>query len=351
MDIRKHVWPAAGLIIGAGIYASIWLDPLHYPIAALITHGIPLAWLVQITWLGITTCRKASFILYPMLAVMMGMFFLPLTYAFNTLKSENTDCQGIDVLSYNVRLFRERDNYGRFSPASTDWLNSVSADLICLQEFSYNARWQAIDLKNVMINRGYEGIAYTFTSGRNLHNPGLAIFSRYPVVCHGTWMPDTLGVNNGIYADIALRGDTLRCYNVHLRSPQLGVYIQRKDISGLLSGICRAAVTRRHQVEALLKHAAQSPYPVFFCGDFNEIPYSYNYLRLRSHYPNAFEHAGHGFGFTLNQWPYFLRIDHVFFSGHFTVPWFRVLRDTDLSDHFPVSVCICPDMLNSHNIF
>lgn len=340
MDIRKHVWPAAGLIISAGIYASVYFDPVYYPLAAFIAHGIPLAWLVQITWLGITVFRNTRFILYPMLAVMMGASFLPVTYAFNASTPENTDCQGIDVLSYNVRLFRERDNYGRFSPASTNWLKSVSADLICLQEFSYNERWQAIDLKNMMHDRGYEGIAYTFTSGRTLHNPGLAIFSSYPVVRHGKWMPDTLGVNNGIFADIALEADTIRLYNVHLRSPRLGAYLQQKNMAGLWSGICTAAVTRRHQVEALLMHAAESPYPVLICGDFNEMPYSYNYFRLRLHYRNAFEQSGSGFGFTLHQWPYFLRIDHIFTSERWQTHHFRVLHSTEVSDHFPVSVCI-----------
>ncbi|MCC5929939.1 MAG: endonuclease/exonuclease/phosphatase family protein [Cyclobacteriaceae bacterium] len=351
MNIRKHVWQAAGLTISAGIYASVWVDPLQYPPAALITHCIPVLWFVQLIWLGITAIRNAGFILYPFLAIVMGLPFLPLTYASTAAKPVKEDCRSVDLLSYNVRLFRERDNYGRFSPATKRWMETVSADIICLQEFSYNPRWQATDLKKLMHDRGYWGVVYAFKSGRSLHNPGLAVFSRFPIVNHGLWMPDTLGLNNGMYADIALNGDTLRCYNVHLRSPQLGTHLKRKDILGLLSGIYKAAVTRRHQTEALLKHAAQSPYPVLLCGDFNEMPYSYNYFRLRSIYKNAFEQAGNGFGFTLNQWPYYLRIDHIFTSDQFKICHFQVLRSTDLSDHFPIAICICPELSNSHNNF
>jgi endonuclease/exonuclease/phosphatase family metal-dependent hydrolase len=351
MNLRKHVWQAVGLAISAGIYASTWIDPLERPSAALLAHSIPLAWLMQLIWLGFTAFRNVKFILYPILAIMMGMSLLPLTYAFRSPQPANAEYQGIDILSYNVRLFRERDNYGRFSPLAMKWLAKVSADIICIQEFSYNPRWQATDLKNRMQDRGYWGVAHAFSSGRSLHHPGLAIFSRFPIVNHGLWMPDTLGVNNGMYADIALNGDTLRCYNVHLRSPQVGVYLRRMEISGLWSGICQAAVTRRHQVEALLKHAGQSPYPILLCGDFNEMPYSYNYRRLRSHYQNAFEQAGHGFGFTLNQWPYLLRIDHIFTSKQLEIHRFSVWRSMDLSDHFPVSVCIYLYPDNSHNNF
>ncbi|HEX8532431.1 MAG TPA: endonuclease/exonuclease/phosphatase family protein, partial [Cytophagales bacterium] len=82
----------------------------------------------------------------------------------------------------------------------------------------------------------------------------------------------------------------------------------------------------------------ESPHKVILCGDFNDIPYSYTYQRMRRQLRNAFEDAGSGFGFTLNDDKlFFLRIDNQFYDKALNVHDFQTHRDVTYSDHFPIS--------------
>ncbi|NJK84303.1 MAG: hypothetical protein HC912_11470 [Saprospiraceae bacterium] len=86
----------------------------------------------------------------------------------------------------------------------------------------------------------------------------------------------------------------------------------------------------------LQNYILNSPYPVVICGDFNEMPYSYAYMRLRRHLHDAFSYAGRGFGFSYNGRLFFLRIDYQLFSEGLRASAFRTRRDITYSDHFPL---------------
>ena len=57
-----------------------------------------------------------------------------------------------------------------------------------------------------------------------------------------------------------------------------------------------------------------SPYPVFICGDFNDLPGSYTYTTIRGDLNDAFLDKGRGFGRSYNQILFSLRIDHMFYD-------------------------------------
>ena len=84
----------------------------------------------------------------------------------------------------------------------------------------------------------------------------------------------------------------------------------------------------------IINHAQNSPHPFVICGDFNETPYSYNYIRIRSIFNNAFENAGNGFGFTFNSVLFFLRIDHHFYGEKIVPVDYWVDKTIQTSDHF-----------------
>ncbi len=95
------------------------------------------------------------------------------------------------------------------------------------------------------------------------------------------------------------------------------------------------AEKRSSQIDLLIEHANNSPYPVVICGDFNETPYSYNYFKLKKHFSNSFENAGHGFGFSYHSILFFLRIDHQFYTNRIKALDYRIDREMRISDHFP----------------
>jgi endonuclease/exonuclease/phosphatase (EEP) superfamily protein YafD len=147
----------------------------------------------------------------------------------------------------------------------------------------------------------------------------------------------------GIYADILYKSDTVRIYNVHLASMNLELYQYRQVSRNYLSKIRRligrlkyGAETRSYQLNRIIEHTNQCPYPFIISGDFNETPYNYVYFKMRALFSNTFEEVGNGFGFTFNSMLFFLRIDHQFHSKAFEATEFRVDRSMKLSDHFPL---------------
>ena len=257
-------------------------------------------------------------------------------------KGEKTFDNGdISVLSYNVRFFRESGSYDRFSEELIKWVSNDSSDIKCIQEYcsnSFNPAWNSDKLNE---KQGYASFIFTAQGTDSDHDQGLAIFSKYDILDTGFIWTNYGSTNGGIFADIKVGKDTLRVYNVHLESMGL-VLSQYKSsnkynskIKRLLYKLKRGAEKRSEQIEKLVDHCGNSPYPYIICGDFNDTPYSYNYFKLKRYFSNAFEDAGNGFGFTFNSILFFLRIDHQFYDSKIEVVNYRVDRTAKISDHFP----------------
>jgi endonuclease/exonuclease/phosphatase family metal-dependent hydrolase len=247
----------------------------------------------------------------------------------------------ISLLSYNAKLFRQPKVYDQFSPELIHWVVEDPSDIKCIQEYSTDSLWRGLDITQQIRSKGYEGYAFKSKMAGNLHDLGIAIFSKYHIVNTGVVWEDTTSVNAAIYADIRIDTTMLRVYTVHLGSMNLDIsqYKEFKYVRGktkrLISKLKEGAVRRDNQIDRLIEHTQNCPYRFIICGDFNETPYSYNYFRLRNHFDNSFEEAGAGFGFSLNSKLFFLRIDHHFYSKGITPLRYRVDRSQKISDHFP----------------
>jgi endonuclease/exonuclease/phosphatase (EEP) superfamily protein YafD len=94
---------------------------------------------------------------------------------------------------------------------------------------------------------------------------------------------------------------------------------------------------RSKQVRELADFIKRSPYRVICAGDFNDMPYSYNYQYMKKRLRNSFEESGKGFGFTYNgNTLKMLRIDNQFYSTGVRSLDFQTLDSIKFSDHFPV---------------
>jgi vancomycin resistance protein VanJ len=93
--------------------------------------------------------------------------------------------------------------------------------------------------------------------------------------------------------------------------------------------------------------------PLILGGDFNTTDRSETYRMIQQHLINAHDEAGCGFGFTfptvskfwslrlLGSLPRFplpalIRIDHIFYSSHFTTLKSYTVSDSGGSDHLPI---------------
>lgn len=273
--------------------------------------------------------------LFPLFTLLLGLPFIFISFSVSSSdQAEKT----FSILSFNSKLFREEDTYDEFSEEMIDWVINDSSSIKCIQEFCTNPKWPGLDVYGEIERSGYNG--YSFAS-KTIHNQGLAIFTKFPIVNSGTLFQRKLTVNNIIFADIKINEDTLRVYNCHLSSMNIILYEYKSlkepksKAKKLISKLREGGISRSKEIDVLLAHASQSPHPVLICGDFNEIPYSFNYFRFKELYSNSFEEAGNGFGFTLNNALFFLRIDHQFYGNGIEAKRYEVDKSMRISDHFP----------------
>jgi endonuclease/exonuclease/phosphatase (EEP) superfamily protein YafD len=164
-------------------------------------------------------------------------------------------------------------------------------------------------------------------------------FSKFPAVGNGRMAFGDSGVYNGNWVDFAIRDDTVRVYNMQLRS----MSIRWRRHHGLIPNMASIYHRLQHgyaartvELAAVERYLAASPHPSIVCADINALPYSSTYQRLGEHYDNAFEERGLGFGFTYRNFPWFVRIDNQFFDPRLEITSFEVLPDINISDHYPI---------------
>lgn len=310
-------------------YISYCIPPETFWPAVLFSLALPIFLVLNSVFFLILLVKRSRLMLFPIIGLSVGASFAWRTINFH--KNHQKDDAELSVLSFNAKLFRKQKTYEQFSSEMIDWVVNDPSKIKCIQEYSTNNNWDALDVTGKLEKQGYHSFAVKSKMEYNDHSNGIGIFSRYEIVNTGVVVPLDSTSNGVIYADLAADHDTLRVYNVHLQSLNL----KSSGVIEFVSRLRDASIKRSSQVRRLVKHADTSPHPIIICGDFNETPYSYNYGQLRSSFNNSFEKAGSGFGFSLNSLLFFLRIDHQFFGEDVVVTGYEVDRKMNISDHFP----------------
>jgi endonuclease/exonuclease/phosphatase family metal-dependent hydrolase len=315
-------------------YISLKIPPHVFWPAAFLSYSFPLVICLNLILLILALIQKKIIAFIWLFFLLVGVPYLIRAVRLN---SSDEVTNAIRILSFNAKLFRMPYVYDKFSTELINWVTTDSSSIKCIQEYSTNPTWAGLDVTGKLKAAGYEGYTFVAEIDDRQHNPGLAIFSKYEFINKGLVWHDPQSLNAAIYADLKYGKKIIRIYNVHLSSMNLKARPKSwlKKLSYLFQQLKKGSVNRSKQVNTLLAHMKKSPYPYLVCGDFNETPYSYVYSSMRHELRNAFEERGSGFGFTLNQKPYFLRIDHQFFSKEFRLHKYDVDKSMNVSDHFP----------------
>jgi endonuclease/exonuclease/phosphatase family metal-dependent hydrolase len=236
-----------------------------------------------------------------------------------------------------------------------DFIKNIDADVLCLPEYHVpKTDVMKPFSRKIITNNQY--VDFRFKDDNSLGTTiflGTAVFSKYTFrnyVAHRLAEYTYL-----LQGDVDLPGgQTIRMFFVHLStfgfSDDDKAYIdyvkKHSSFRGKALGYSRsflwkfnyAFARRASEVDKAASIIAQSPYPIVLCGDFNDLPGSYTYTKLRGNLSDAFLEKGRGFGRTYNEIIPTLRIDHMFYDPKVLKPVGYSSEFTSLSDHNPVIV-------------
>lgn len=335
------------LAISLICYAAPLVSPEVFWLSGFMALAIPVCMtghlLLLVVWLGL---RKLRMAIYPALGLLAAFPYWNATFAVNLPDNTPPD---FEVLSYNVRLFNayDRPEHSAQAKAIVQWVMRDSSDIKCFQEYYQLDTSTLFNLPKLAGSRA--GYRYFFSPccANNLGGQmGLAIFSRFPIVKKGVIDLKGRFSYGAIFADILIKKDTVRVYNIHLQSMSIDEHALFQNSSELekIKQVSKDVFLRlRHgfiqrgmQIRILMRHIAASPHRVILCGDLNDVPYSHTYHRFSRLLKNAFEKASNGFGFTYNGKLFFLRIDNHFYGEGLHPVYLHTVRQADYSDHFPI---------------
>jgi len=331
-----------GTVVSPEYFVLPAYSTLFFPIIIFFNAAFVLIWLLARKWYFLIS------LVVILLATPQVGDTIPLHFKRNKIEVSG---HPISILSYNTMMSGglQKHTENQKNPVLQYILDS-DADIVCLQEFAVSRKKEYLtdeDVRRIFRKYPYKHIWYNLNL--SWARAGVATFSRYPIVKRYN-IPASSKYMSSIYSDIVVGGDTLRLFNNHLESNRLTESDRKmpvdlsdnfntKSLSGttlhLSKKLGEAYIARAKQADSIAYEREKSPYPVLICGDFNDVPVSYTYSKIKGNLKDAFSETGVGLGWTMNLPLYKFRIDYVLHDKTFAVADFYVSK-VDYSDHYPV---------------
>ena len=238
------------------------------------------------------------------------------------------DSSGLQVMSYNVRLFNHynwiKDNSVRNKIKT--FVSDNKPDFIAVQEY-HN------DYKELMNDFKYSHIDL------NEGNVGLAIFGNSKMINKGEVVSaDKRKI--AIYVDFVYKKDTLRLYNSHFKSfniNPLSFKPNKETFVNVLNKTKLVYKIQNNECSILIEHMKKSPYSLILAIDLNNTSDSFVYKKINDLYSDSYSQNGFNFGSTYDFSFLPIRIDYVFYSKLIKMNLHKI-HNVKFSDHKPISV-------------
>jgi endonuclease/exonuclease/phosphatase family metal-dependent hydrolase len=276
-----------------------------------------------------------------------------------------TDEGSLKVMTWNVHMF----DLGEWTKDKTSkakilkLIKEENPDILCLQEFYWDAREDSEPYTAILQQSGYPFVAFSIensmrknyitsdASKDDMIHIGHAIFSKYPIRNEKRY-PLYNRIYNMLSVEVVIdSGHIFNLNVVHLTSvgfgrkemkyisevKSKGVDAQDEDQSkSLLKKLRNASSNRAGLANRIDSLKREMDYPQIICGDFNDVPGSYVYQKVKGKLSDAFTAKGSGLGRTYRHIFPTLRIDYIFYDADaLTIKGYN-RPDVDLSDHYPV---------------
>lgn len=273
---------------------------------------------------------KRRSILSIMVLVLSG-FFISLPFRFSA-KNKNYSSDDIKIMTFNTRNFNKNEELKieGIDSLIINFVTKQDPDIVSFQEFHY-----AMKRSDKLLQYPYKFIDFIY--GEHTGRVIQAIYSKYPIL-EAKPIEFPKSSNSAIYADILMKNDTIRVYNVHLQSfsivPEVNT-IKNQDSKQLFGRVNKVLKLQKQQVDILKNHMKQSPYKTIVLGDLNNTQYTNIYKSMKGDLQDSFIEAGSGFGKTFNLKGFPKRIDYIMADANFEFTS-HTNYDVKLSDHYPV---------------
>lgn len=329
-----------------------YLNPIHWWPISFLGLALPYVIVVLIFAIIFWLILKPKYSLIPFIALTIGYFQIRALFAFHIKHSFNSqkDSNDIRIITWNVRNFVALSkNEEKQKLARQEIVEAVlkrNADIVCLQEFNHSATRPEAD-NIALFTSAYPYYYYSkdVSKKNGFYEYGSIIFSKFPII-NKARIPYT-GINKEslIYTDIIKNTDTIRVFTSHLQSFKFSQHdyadlqkIKQQEDENLAASKnivkkMKLAFTKRGlQAHLVREQLDKSPHPTIICGDFNDVPNSYTYFKIRGEYNDAFLEKSFGIGRTFIALAPTLRIDYILTHPDFKIQQFERI-DEGLSDH------------------
>ncbi|WP_394907243.1 endonuclease/exonuclease/phosphatase family protein [uncultured Mesonia sp.] len=307
-------------------YLLPYIPPVTFPFLSVLSLGLPIFFLLNFIFVIYWLLGLKRQVFLSLLIILIGFNHLLSLYKIRSLEAEVDPQKAISLMTFNVRQFNVYDwlPQPNLKARIGEFIAQEDPDILLFQEYNHQ---QAPDLSQY---------AYSYLPVLK-GKASQAIYSKYPIINRASADFKNTG-NNALYADLVIKEDTIRVFNIHLESLKINPSVkelQKENREQLITRVGRSFRKQQQQTEQILALVNQSHYPSIVAGDLNNSAFSYVYRRLSENFNDAFKMAGEGFGktFVFDFIP--LRIDVILTSPAFKIIDFKNYSE-QLSDHYPI---------------
>ncbi|HTE13014.1 MAG TPA: endonuclease/exonuclease/phosphatase family protein [Chitinophagaceae bacterium] len=351
----------AAVVVFLLVCCTGFLSPGRYWYIAMLGVGFPFIVLALLLFIFFWWFFKSRWAFLSLVTLIIGwsqvhaLFGLHLFNSFDIAKPAGA----LRVMQWNVSRLDQMNPKrpgGSYRIPILEYIKKTDPDVVCLEEFleSNNPREfnENIPYFTNVLKYPYHFFARDHRRWDGVYEHGVVIFSRYPILdtlrirYSG---PDSLkAAESLIHADIDVNGQRIRVFATHLQSLRFDIndYTVIRTLAkgendavnkskGVLKKFRLAYYLRSKQAELVRREKDDSPYPTIICGDFNDVPNSFTYARIKGDCNDAFLQYGFGIGRSFASLSPTLRIDYIFTDKKLEVLQFKNTK-LRYSDHYPL---------------
>ncbi len=272
-------------------------------------------------------------------------------FAVNLVQKVDPNRQHLKILSYNTMQMASMKKHKEDDPNEVvKYILDSDADIVCLQEFAVSRndhQFMEKDFEQIFEKYPYKHVSFLLNKWQM--NMGLATLSKYPIIEKRN-IDYKSAYNLSMFTDIVVGEDTLRVINNHLESNRVTTK-DMQETAGLVHDFTSEKLAfvakhlskkmsvaykiRANQADIVADVVEKSPYKVIVCGDFNDVPSSYTYSRIKGNMRDAFRESGNGLSLTFAYSFFRFRIDYILHDKSFRSAHYKkgTLKS---SDHYPI---------------